>query len=90
MKDTVLPSDAAQAPSLPFSSFPWDLLFALAEYRTALPIKEYRRYCSYSDNTVYYICPRCDESLDREFQTCCDHCGQMLEWKGYRKAKQRK
>lgn len=32
---------------------------------------------------VYPICPRCSRSLDREFLTFCDRCGQRLSWKSY-------
>lgn len=33
------------------------------------------------------ICPRCDITLDREYQSYCDRCGQKLSWKGFSKAK---
>lgn len=87
MKDSFLPNNESPMPHHPSTIFPWELLFALAEYRTALPIQEYRLY---RDNSIYYICPRCDSTLDREYQACCDRCGQLLEWKGHQRAKQRK
>lgn len=34
----------------------------------------------------YYMCPRCEVSLEREFVSYCDRCGQALDWKHYRKA----
>ena len=86
MKDSSLSNSESPIPDNPPTYFFWKLLFALVEYHTALPIQEYRRY---RDNSIYYICPRCDSTLDREYQVCCDRCGQRLEWKGYRKAKQR-
>lgn len=30
--------------------------------------------------TEYPICPRCNSSLDREYQNYCDRCGQALDW----------
>lgn len=32
------------------------------------------------------ICPGCNTTLDREYQSYCDRCGQFLSWKGYSKA----
>ena len=70
--------------------FPWDLLFSLAEYRTPHSVTEYRLHRSYFGEYRLYICPRCCVTLDREFQTCCDRCCQLLDWKGYRKAKRQR
>lgn len=33
--------------------------------------------------TTYPICPRCQQSFEREYQAFCDRCGQKLCWKGY-------
>ena len=75
----------ASRPSL----FPWELLFELAEYRSPMPISEYILYDNYLESSIFYLCPRCDISLEREFQSCCDRCGQRLDWKHYLKAKRR-
>lgn len=32
------------------------------------------------------ICPNCNITLEREYQSYCDRCGQMLSWKGYSQA----
>lgn len=32
------------------------------------------------------MCPRCSITLDREYMSYCDRCGQCLEWEGYAKA----
>ena len=37
--------------------------------------------------TGYYVCPRCKITMDREFMSFCDRCGQKLDWRYYRKAK---
>lgn len=76
------------AASLP-SSFPWRLLCELAAYRAPASITEYILLESTDESSRYYICPRCRISLEREFQSCCDRCGQCLDWKHYRKAKRR-
>ena len=34
----------------------------------------------YRDGTTYPICPRCLMSLDREYMSFCDRCGQKLNW----------
>lgn len=36
--------------------------------------------------TGYYVCPRCEVSLERDFVSYCDRCGQALDWKQYKKA----
>lgn len=42
--------------------------------------------------TGYYfpICPRCDCTMEVEYQSFCDRCGQRLNWNGFLKAKIRK
>jgi len=34
----------------------------------------------------FAICPRCNNSFEREYQAFCDRCGQKLGWKNYKKA----
>lgn len=36
--------------------------------------------------STYPICPRCRTSIEREYMSYCDRCGQALEWKHYLKA----
>ena len=60
-----------------------DVVLAVLSYRTPMRIRE-KIVLSW---TVYYRCPRCDRTLDREFQKYCDRCGQCLEWKGYQNAR---
>lgn len=31
----------------------------------------------------YPICPRCDNTLEREYMRFCDRCGQRLDWENY-------
>ena len=35
---------------------------------------------------LHYICPRCGITMEREFMSYCDRCGQCLGWKHYKKA----
>ena len=35
------------------------------------------------------VCPRCDCSIEREYQSFCDRCGQNLSWKWLSRAKLR-
>ena len=51
-------------------------------YRTPMQVSKLRKYRT----TVYYICPRCSITMEREFMAYCDRCGQCLSWKNYRKA----
>ena len=51
-------------------------------YRTPMQVTQLRKYRT----TAYYICPRCNITMEREFMAYCDRCGQCLSWKGYRKA----
>lgn len=60
------------------------LLRFFSDYRKALLVQE---LVVFSDGACYYICPRCRITLDREFVSYCDRCGQRLGWKGYRKAR---
>ena len=51
-------------------------------YRTPMQVTHLRKYRT----TSYYICPRCNVTMEREFTAYCDRCGQCLNWKNYRKA----
>ena len=45
-------------------------------YRVPLPVTKVIAYA----NTTYPVCPRCAVSLDREYMSFCDRCGQKLNW----------
>ena len=34
----------------------------------------------FKDGNEYPVCPRCEITLDREYQAFCDRCGQALSW----------
>ena len=46
-------------------------------YRVPLSVT---KVIAYRDGTTYPICPRCLMSLDREYMSFCDRCGQKLNW----------
>lgn len=51
-------------------------------YRIAMKVTHIRQY----KTSAYYVCPRCEITIEREFMAYCDRCGQCLNWKDYRKA----
>ncbi len=40
----------------------------------------------YRDKNTYPVCPRCKTTLEREYQSYCDRCGQFLNWDKFDKA----
>ncbi len=62
-------------------------LIRWASYRVPMKIIEGVIVSSHLGSSVYYICPRCQVSMEREYTSFCDRCGQSLDWRGYRKAK---
>lgn len=47
-------------------------------YRIALPVTKIVRYPA--SGYCYPLCPRCKISMDREYMSFCDRCGQKLDW----------
>ena len=62
----------------------WNLLMLLSNYRLKMPVTE---VMVFPDGNAYYVCPRCHITVEREFMSFCDHCGQHLGWKDYKKAR---
>ena len=62
----------------------WSLLSFLASFRLQMPVTE---IMIFPDGYGYYVCPRCHITVEREFMSFCDRCGQRLGWKGYKKAR---
>ena len=62
-----------------------------AKYRIPLRVTEYLLYKgSLGSESAYFICPRCDITMEREYQAFCDRCGQRLNWANIEKAKPKK
>lgn len=49
-----------------------------ASYRIAIPVTRIVRYPTYG--YCYPLCPRCGQSIEREYVSFCDRCGQKLSW----------
>ena len=55
-----------------------NFLVDLAKYRRTMPVTQIRVYAS---GDAYCVCPRCKLTLEREYMSFCDRCGQHLGWK---------
>lgn len=55
-------------------------LFAAQTYRTPKIVTEIHVF---KDNYFFPVCPRCKITIEREYQTFCDRCGQHLDWSDY-------
>ena len=55
-------------------------------YRNPMPVVQVRCYRSSTGFEAFPVCPRCKESLEREYQKFCDRCGQHLKWTNFTKA----
>lgn len=53
-------------------------------YRKAAKIK---KIAVFRNGESFPVCPHCRETLEREYQSYCDRCGQRLKWTKYHKAK---
>ena len=53
------------------------LLLAVS-YRLPMQVTQ---ICRFTNGDCYPVCPRCTETLDREYMAYCDRCGQYLSWK---------
>lgn len=72
-------------PESPVSQvFLWQMFAYFTSYRHERSVTE---VVVFSNADAHYVCPRCKATLEREFVSFCDRCGQHLSWKGYRKAK---
>lgn len=49
-------------------------------YRIPMVVTESKVIHDTYGRTVYAVCPRCASTLDRDFQSYCDRCGQKLDW----------
>ena len=49
-------------------------------YRQPMLIKKSFRTAK---GNIYPICPRCNISMDNEYQNYCNRCGQALNWDKY-------
>lgn len=66
-----------------FSAF----FYLLLSYRVPMTVRDLMAFRQARGKDSYYICPRCQELLEREFIAYCSRCGQCLNWRNYWKAK---
>lgn len=57
-------------------------------YRIGMRIEEVMVFDTWYGKTGYYVCPRCKITMEREYMSFCDRCGQKLDWKYHKKAKE--
>ena len=57
--------------------------FSAESFRIPMVVSEIHLH---RNNMAFSVCPRCRITLDREYQTYCDRCGQALDWKHFKKA----
>lgn len=74
-----------------FELTPNDLLIPSAirkemSFRTPMPVTQIRCFRSFYGLTGFPVCPQCGRTMEREYQSYCDRCGQCLDWKVFSKA----
>lgn len=52
-------------------------------YRQPMEVRELAQYGS---GELFPVCPRCGGTMEREYQSYCDRCGQRLGWRRLRRA----
>ena len=65
------------------------LFHLLLSYRMPMTVRDLMVFRQARGKDSYYICPRCQELLEREFIAYCSRCGQCLGWRNYWKAKRK-
>ena len=74
-----------------FALTPNDLLIPSAvrkdlSFREPLPVTQIRCFRFPYGDAVFPVCPQCGVTMEREYQSFCDRCGQCLEWKNFSNA----
>ncbi len=65
-------------------------VFMVSSYRRPMHVREYILYQStFGEESAFYLCPRCDITMEREYQAYCDRCGQCLNWSRIEQAERR-
>ena len=74
-----------------FDLTPNDLLIPSAiwsevSFRTPMPVTQIRCFHFLQGITGFPVCPQCGRTMEREYQSYCDRCGQCLDWDNFSKA----
>ena len=80
------PDDVEYKPP-PNGSSRIDWVTQLLSYRAPMSVEEVRIYSSAREKSGFYVCPRCNATMESEFILFCGCCGQRLNWSSYRKAR---
>ena len=59
---------------------------AAVSFRLRMTVTSARAYQSSNGLSIFPVCPRCQCTIEREYQCYCDRCGQALGWGSYDKA----
>ena len=59
----------------------------LIGWRVPMLVTELKVFPECRGQPAYYVCPRCGLSMEREFMSFCDCCGQWLDWRTYQNVK---
>lgn len=70
---------------LPEQGYGFGFLVDAASYRIAIPVTRIVKYPTHG--RCYPLCPRCGQSMEREYVSFCDRCGQKLSWDKIDRAK---
>jgi len=63
------------------------IMLILCSYRAPMKVSEAVLLPECRNPSMYYVCPRCRITMEREFMQFCDRCGQCLDWKDYKKTR---
>ena len=55
-------------------------------YREPLIVEHYGGYYGNEGLYCFPMCPKCQKTMEREYQKYCDRCGQHLDWSKITKA----
>ncbi len=55
-------------------------------FREPMPVAQIRCFRFAYGLIGFPVCPRCGRTMEREYQSYCDRCGQHLDWKDFSKA----
>lgn len=58
--------------------------FHQLSFRQPMMVLQVRRFQKQGMAVVYPVCPRCNITMEREYQLFCDRCGQKLDWSAFR------
>ena len=62
------------------------LLIDQISYRIPMQVTKIMIRPTSKGESGYYVCPRCGLTIEREFMSYCDRCGQHLSWEGFENA----